>query len=126
MSDAEDRLERLRQLESLRRIAQDVANGMNQGLAEALEEGRQIVAAREAALARGEARNPHRRTPTWRRRRRNDGSMAAVAVGNVRRLTILRGTSRRREVLQRTAGRWRTRRAVRSTRPTICRRTSCN
>jgi len=46
-----DRLERLRKLESLRRIAADVARGDSQGLAEVKEEGRQIVEAREAQLA---------------------------------------------------------------------------
>ena len=47
MAEKEDRLKRLRRLESLRRIAADVAKGDSQGLAEMKEEGRQIVAARE-------------------------------------------------------------------------------
>jgi hypothetical protein len=48
----QDRLERLRKLESLRRIAADIARGDTRGLAEVKEEGRQIVAEREARLER--------------------------------------------------------------------------
>jgi hypothetical protein len=53
VAEKEDRLKRLRRLESLRRIAADVAKGDSQGLAEVKEEGRQIVAAREEQLTRG-------------------------------------------------------------------------
>jgi hypothetical protein len=73
MGAIEDRLEKLRKLESLRRIEAAVARGESRGLAELVEEGRQIVAAREDRLVEeGLSSAPVEEPPEKPKKKRGD------------------------------------------------------
>jgi hypothetical protein len=73
MGAIEDRLEKLRKLESLRRIEAAVAAGRSRGLAELMEEGRQIVAAREDRLVEeGLSSAPVEEPPEKPKKKRGD------------------------------------------------------
>jgi hypothetical protein len=83
MGKAEDRLERLRKLESLKRIEAAVAAGSSRELAEVKEEGYQIVLRRERQLAEKEEssspapveQEPEKPNPKRKRRRRRKSAV---------------------------------------------------